>query len=367
MDTITQGLLGAATAQLGFRQRIGRDATWVAAAAGVAPDLDIFIAPLLSMTGVQVDGMAQLRYHRGLTHSLLFAPVLSAAIALLWWRFRRSYEARRRNNGPGPPPKPVPFVLLFACVFVAVFTHPLLDWCTSYGTRLLTPLLDTRYAIDAAPIIDLIYTSVLVVTLLACRIARRRAGGRAPRATLVIGWLGVLLSVGYLAGGRVLHDRAIDKALLRTGREKLVRADAYPALGSILLWRAVVETDDAWHAVRVHHLSSAPPGRWAARSAPKTPENEWIARASELPEYAVYQWFASYRVRAEYERRNGTHVVRFHDMRYARGPDALKSLWPLVVEFDSAGNVAFVGRTMEHRSGGIWRHMVAAWRDLTNP
>ena len=66
MDTITQGLLGAVTAQLGFRQRIGRDATWVAAAAAVVPDLDIFIVPLMSMTGMEVDSLAQLRYHRGL-------------------------------------------------------------------------------------------------------------------------------------------------------------------------------------------------------------------------------------------------------------------------------------------------------------
>ena len=43
MDTITQGLLGAVTAQLGFRQRIGRETTWVAAAAGIMPDLDILI------------------------------------------------------------------------------------------------------------------------------------------------------------------------------------------------------------------------------------------------------------------------------------------------------------------------------------
>ncbi len=367
MDTITQGLLGAATAQLGFRQRIGRDATWVAAAAAVVPDLDIFVVPLLSMTGMEVDSFSQMRYHRGLSHSLLFAPVLSLPIALLWWRLRRRAARRNDANAAARAKPPPPFRLLYLCVLVAVFTHPLLDWCTSYGTRLLEPLTSTRYAIDAAPIIDLIYTPLLILTLLACRLARRGRTGRAPRATLAIGWLGFLLSVGYLAAGRVLHDRAVDRAVGLVGSETVVRADAYPAIGSIFLWRAVVETDRAWHAVRVHHLSDAPPGARAHERLAKAPDNEWIARARALPEHATYEWFASGRLRSEYRQVDGTHIVRFHDMRYSRRSDGLESLWPLVVEFGPDGSVIHVGREMERRSGRLFDYAAAAWRDLWNP
>ena len=361
MDPITQGLLGAATAQLGFRQRIGRDAPWVAAAAAVLPDLDVFVMPLLSLTGMEMDAMLRLRIHRGLSHSLLFAPLLSLPIAALWWRLRRRVGRRNADGLQRPPPG---FLLLYLCVFVAIFTHPLLDWCTSYGTCLLAPLSNVRYAIDAAPIIDLIYLPLLAITLLACAIARKLAGGR---VSLLVAWTGFLLSCGYLAAGRVLHDRAAERAATLVGDEKVLRADAYPAVGSIFLWRAVVETDTAWHAVRVHHFSDAPPARWKHARVAKAAPNEWIDRARALPEHATYQWFAGGRLRCEYERLNGLHLVRFHDMRYARETSGLESLWPLVAEFDAAGRLRFVGRRMERHVGRFADHAASAWRDLRNP
>ncbi len=398
MDPITQGLLGAATAQLGFRQRIGRDATWVAAAAAIVPDLDVFVTPLLSLTGMEMDGMARLRVHRGLSHSLLMAPLLSLLIAALWWRLRRRAEKPEAEELQRPPPADFP--LLYLCVFVAVFTHPLLDWCTSYGTQLLAPLRDVRYAIDAAPMVDVIYTPLLVLTLLVCYAVRTAARVRAARATLraqkarrgsdpaaaavagapkslapkptnrltlVIGWSGFLLSVAYLAAGRVLHDRAVEKAAPLVGREEVFRADAYPAMGSIFLWRAVIETDTAWHAVRVHQLSKAPANQWKHTRAAKIGPNEWIDRARELPEYRTYDWFAGHRLRCEYERVNGLHVVRFHDMRYSRTSDGLESLWPLVVEFSADGKVLFVGRQMERHATRLGEHAAAAWQDLWDP
>jgi len=364
MDTITQGLLGAATAQLGFRQRIGRDATWVAAGAAVVPDLDVLLPPLLRLVGVAGDDMAFLRIHRGLSHSLLFAPVLSLLIALLWWRLRRRWEAN--GDAPARRAHAPPFALLYACVLVAVFTHPLLDWCTSYGTRLLEPLTDARYAIDAAPIIDLIYTPILILTLVGCRIARR-GGRRATRQTLVIGWLGFAASVGYLGAGRLLHDRAVRKGLARLGGEKVVRADAYPAIGSILLWRVVIETDSAWHAVRVHHLSTRPPRAWRARTVAKQTPGPWVERARRLPQYATYAWFAAGRVRAEYERVDGMHVVRFHDMRYAAATDGVESLWPLAAAFNARGQLLWVHRERPMRERGAGEVIGAIWGDLWSP
>ena len=365
MDTITQGLLGAVTAQLGFRQKIGRDATWVAAAAAITPDLDILIAPLLSLVGVELDGLSRVRFHRGLSHSLLLVPFLSLLITAIWWRLR----SRRKNNKTVTPEhtKPPPFWMLYLCVFVAMFTHPLLDWCTSYGTCLLRPITSVRYALDAAPIIDIIYTPLLILTLIGCAVARRLRRARPSRATLIIGWTGFLLSIGYLVAGIVLHNSAIEKAMKLADSTKVVRGDAYPALGTIFLWRAVIETDDAWRAVRVHHFSNDPPEKFKTTRVAKTATNSWIEKARKLPEYDTYRWFAAGRLREEYKQVDGVHIVQLHDMRYSLRADGVESLWPLIVEFDNGGKVIFVGRRTNRRERSIKGLAARFWYDIWNP
>ncbi len=375
MDSITQGLLGATTAQLGFRQRIGRDATWVAAVAGIVPDLDIFITPLLSLSGVEVDPQMRLQVHRGLSHSLLFAPLLALPVAALWWWLRRRVFRGRANsetNGDRLPPTdhtkrtgPARFWLLYLCVFVAVVTHPLLDWCTSYGTQLLMPLTNVRYTIDAAPIIDLFYTAGLIVTLLVCW-ATRKFRGPGRRATLVIGWVGFLATTGYLATGRVMHDWAIRKAVAIAGEGKVLAADAYPMIGTIFLWRTVVETEDEWIVTRIHHFRSDPPAPEHQQRAPRQ-DNIWIRRARHYEGGRIFNWFANGRIRAEYTNVDGLHVVTLHDMRYGESPQAIESLWPARVTFDRQGNVVSFGRMRRGPRGDFRKFAGRVWYDMWNP
>lgn len=366
MDTLTQGLLGAVTAQLGFRQKIGRDATWMAAAAAVAPDLDIFVAPLLALSGAEMDGLEHVSSHRGVTHSLVAAPVLALAIAgLWWWARRRVHEARSQSPG-GTDTRPPPFRLLYGCTLVAVLSHPLLDWCTSYGTQLLAPFSSARYAADAIGIIDVLYTSLLLATLLACWIARRITGTVARRATRAVGWAGFALSVAYLGAGRLLHDASVRQARAAVGEgAEIVRADAYPAVGAIFLWRTVVETPEAWVVNRVRPLTGYDPRRQKRVAKQSGP---WIERARALPETERYAWFAMGRVRATHRRMDGQHVVEVHDMRYGWPLSSPESLWPLVVRFSAEGEVREVARVRRQRGGEGFGSMVEAmWDDVWAP
>ena len=381
MDTITHALLGALTAQLGFRQKIGRSATWVAAAAAIAPDLDILLSPLLAMTGAEVGGTNHLTGHRGLTHSLLAAPILALPITIAWWVYKRRAAQREVLAPPRIDPSthpevaqirqampvrtsPPPFLLLFACVLLAVLTHPLLDWCTPYGTELFAPITDHRYAFNCVPIIDIIFTPLLILALLLCWVFRKLGPDDTPRATTILGWAGFLLAVGYLGAGRYLHDRAVDRAVALAGPARVVRADAYPAMGSIFLWRAVVETKDSWLAYRLH--SFAPPDAKPRSTSATKVSNEWIDRAKELPQVQEYLWFTNGWVRAGFLRKGGMNVVEFDDMRYGDPLESTQSSWPMRVLMDSSGNVVQVAHE-HHAHGDLPKRITQMWSEIWNP
>lgn len=376
MDTITQGLLGVVSAQLGFRQRIGRDATWAAAAVTLLPDLDIFVSPLVELTGAEVGEAAISRHHRGLSHSLLMVPVIAAAAAGIWWWLRRRAANRTRGGAPGQggegglPAGPgqgraPPFGLLYACCFVAALTHPLLDWCTTYGTQLLSPVTDTRYAIDAVPIIDVIYTPLLILTLLACYIIRKfKADPR--RATLIVGWTGFVLSVAYLGAGRVMHDLAVRRARQLAAGHNIVAVNAYPALGTIFLWRTVVETEDRWLVTRLRPLRRSDPETLRREAVPKVSDG-WIRRAEQLPAVQAFRWFAMGQVRPSCETFDGLHVVRFHDMRYGGRPESVNSLWSLEVIFGADGRLLGVARRRHYRGENFGRLATRVWNDIWTP
>ncbi len=366
MDTPSHVLLGAVTAQLGFRQRIGRDATWVAAATSLLPDLDTLAVPLMSLTSTEVDDLARITVHRGLSHSLLVAPLLALPIAAVWWWLRRRWANSRRpaddNSNAGRPARSAaPFGWMYLCVLVAALVHPLLDWCTSYGTQLLAPITNARFSLDAIPIVDIFLTPLLIVTLLVGFIVRKASRGGARKATLAVAWAGFALFVGYIGAGRVMRGVAIRRALAVAGEGRIVRADAYPTIGSILLWRAVIRTDRGWQVSRQHMLSDRP-GR--PNFAPQV-SNEYVARAEQLEAGRTFRWFAQGRIRTAYDRRDGLHVVELHDMRYGPSPGAVDSLWRLRVTFAGEDDPSPHTEMVTGFRRGSFRETAARfWRDM---
>src|SRR5215213_4306787 len=86
------------------------------------PDIDSFVAPLF--------GIDPIAAHRGFTHGiggLVTMPFLAAAIVLAGEKLRPSTDGPAKLGS-----------LLLAC-FIGTLSHPLLDYATSYGTRLLEP------------------------------------------------------------------------------------------------------------------------------------------------------------------------------------------------------------------------------------
>lgn len=371
MDTITQGLFGAAVGQVGFRDRIGREAGWVAALCAASPDLDIFTSRVMDAIGNETP-LSHLVYHRGASHSLFAIPLIALLFAGAWWIVRRGIARRRARSESleacGAPP---PFWIIYLCCVLAAGTHALLDAFTSYGTQLLWPV-STRFAWDSIPIIDVFISGTFILGLSACYLIRRL---KIPRRSLIassVGALTLLAVMGYIGTGRLMHDRAIDRAMATLSedeRGQVLRADAYPAIGHIFLWRVVIETPDAWIAVRVHHFSSDPPQPSEQARVEKDPHSPWIDHARKAPEYPVYQWFAMERLRPVYKHdaTADLHTVYFHDMRYAVSTSGVDSLWPLAVEMDRDGRILSVHRTHPRRDGGFGNFVAMAWNDMWSP
>ena len=84
MDPLTQGVLGAAVGHVVAGRQLGKAAMALGFVGGVLPDLDVYL--------VSDDSSVEYwRYHRGITHSLFFGPVIGAGLALLCqqvWRWR---------------------------------------------------------------------------------------------------------------------------------------------------------------------------------------------------------------------------------------------------------------------------------------
>ena len=141
MDNITHTLAGALLGEMGLKRR-SRFAFAACLLGANAPDIDIF-APLV----LPVDGIA---FHRGPVHGVFAWPVLAAGIVAILWLVDR-FKPR------GPDTLPFRPGALFVVAFLAVLTHPFLDWLTTYAIAIFAPLSWRWYSGNAIFIIDWVY------------------------------------------------------------------------------------------------------------------------------------------------------------------------------------------------------------------
>lgn len=144
MDNITHTLAGALLGEMGLKRR-SRFAMAACLLGANAPDIDVF-APLV----LPVDGIM---FHRGPVHSVFAVPILAAAITGLLWlldRLRPNSEAPFRA---GP---------LFLVALIAVASHPLLDWLTTYAIALFAPVSWRWYSGNAIFIVDWVYWLMMI-------------------------------------------------------------------------------------------------------------------------------------------------------------------------------------------------------------
>ena len=235
MDSLTQIALGSAVAiaTLGRRTAVWKAALW-GAVAGTLPDLDALID--------HGDAILNMVLHRSESHALLYLTALSAPLAWLVSRL----------HGEGAL-----FTRWWLALWLALITHPLLDWMTVYGTQLLLPFSNTPLAVGSVFIIDPLYTLPLLIGVLAA-LARPQGRGLA--------WVraGLVLSTAYL-GWSVAAQQFATHRVLATAPVPGLQAQQLlvtPAPFNTLLWRAVAVTPTHYYEGYYALLDGSRPVRW---------------------------------------------------------------------------------------------------------
>lgn len=327
MDTVTQALLGATVGQAFFGRTLGPRAVVWGAVGGLLPDLDIAASA--------VDPMGEWLYHRGPTHALWFGPVVGTMLGMA---AARTLERRRPSSDAPEAERRRAWIGLFV---LALFTHPLLDVFTTYGTQLLAPFSNRRFAYDAIGIIDPAYSILLILAL----VVGLRAGP-ASRMAQAAALSAIALSSAYVGYCRYLNLEAENVARDRRPAELSASAGlrAYPTLFQPWL-RRIVAREGTQVCVGWLSLWNTPAPQWDC-FATAGPEALDAARAAR--EVRVFEWFAMGETAARVTARpDGSQVVEIDDIRYGFPGAPADGLWGVRVEIDAQGVVRAPARRYE--------------------
>lgn len=217
MDSLSQLALGAAcsVAVMGRRTAVWKAALW-GGIAGTLPDLDALID--------FGDAVSNMTHHRAESHGLFFVTL---AAPLLAW------VANRVHGAPGM------YRRWCLALWLALFTHPLLDALTIYGTQLLQPFSDHPFGVGSLFIIDPLYTLPLLIGL-------GVALGRPHHAGLRWNTVGLGVSTLYLAWSVIAQAQVeqIVRAQLAQQGHSGAAFFVTPTPFNTVAWRIVVMRDD---------------------------------------------------------------------------------------------------------------------------
>jgi inner membrane protein len=314
VDTLTHALSGALAARATAPSVPGPDDLSVKArvAAGTLaaafPDVDFVVG--------YVSPVVYLETHRGVTHSVLLLPawaLLLAVLAALVTRDKRGWE---------------PWFGVFA---LGIAVHIAGDLVTGFGTMILAPVSNARFALGTTFIIDLVFTGVIVVGLVASLLWRR---SRVPAA------VASFALVAYVGAQALLKAEAerFGRAHAAARGYADARVEAHPRPVSPFNWSVFVIHGDTIEFSHVNlRRDEARPvpeagsnlfarldaayrpladAQWDARTRfGDTPEQQAISRSAwNAQAFAFFRWFAD--VPAFDGITAGSQCVWFRDLRF---------------------------------------------------
>ena len=228
MDSLTQIILGAACGEAVLGKKIGNKALLFGAIGGTIPDLDVFVGNLVY--GNKIDAML---FHRGFMHSIVFT-VLAAFI--FGWLVHKLYNSGERLYSTTQKD----WIRLF---FWSLFTHPILDCFTPYGTQLFAPFSSYRVALNNIAVADPAYTLPFLICMIVLMFYRRTSAQRRVWLKMGIGISSIYMI--FTLGNKLYIDSVFRKSL-KHSEISVMRFSTQPAIFNNILWYGIAETEASY-------------------------------------------------------------------------------------------------------------------------
>jgi len=382
MDSITQIVLGAAVGEVTMGRKLGNRAMVWGAIAGTIPDLDV-------LANFVVDDIAALAFHRAISHSFFFAFTAPALLAYFTARFYQSGAHQHKiykwiasgiwillvaavllgiNYIPYSKVGSIHPGLFFGSAigiailvylllknyiykrledvdlswrnwywlfFWSIFTHPLLDSCTTYGTQLFQPFSDYRVAFNNISVADPFYTVPFLICLLIARFLTRGS-----KARKWVNWAGIIISSIYMLWtvyNKFKVNAVFEKSLQKQG---LVysRYTTSPTILNNFLWSCTAEGDTAFYQGFYSIFDSKP----IVRTFNTIPKNhDLVEQFQDEEDFKTLRWFSK-----DYYGiiRRSDGQLQYNDLRFglanieAKG-DESDYIFGFILSTDEAGNL----------------------------
>lgn len=332
MDSLTQITLGAACGEVVLGKKIGNRAMLWGAIGGTIPDLDV-------LANFMLTDIEALAFHRGISHSLFFAVSTPFLFAWLTQYFYKSELYQKPwykgiafstwtllllgilglvNFIPiiitGDKSIPTGIISLSLLLFLiyklwnnyikvplesvnasygdwvklffwSIFTHPLLDAFTAYGTQLFAPFSNYRVAFNSISVVDPIYTVPFIICLvIASYLSRHKKNRR------YVTYLGIALSSCYLLY-TVFNKQRIDTifaASLAQQKIEYQRFRTSPSIFNNILWQGVAEAEDVYYMGMYSLFDSSP----TVKFYPLEKKHELIQHLENEQDIKTLKWFS---------------------------------------------------------------------------
>lgn len=324
MDIITQGLLGSTVAQAAYSKRLGKKAALFGLLIGLLPDFDI-----ISGLG---GAWASLKYHRGPTHSVLVLAALALPTGWLCKRLARCEGNLKDWVG---------------LAFLSLVTHPIIDLFTSYGTNIIWPVSNKRFALDALPIIDPIYSLPLLIATIAGLSGLFTFKRCQSLAIGALVFSSLYTAFGYNNSQSLVKEG--NKLFLANGFNA-VEVRATPTFFNTWVFRVFGRDKDNNYIITYMRKGKKDPIGPIVQLSSSTDEFTDIALNETRGK--LFKWFAMDMIQTEsVKNADGTHHVFLNDMRYGMLLSPGKSLFSARASFDKQGNLIDIER--QHRRSDI--------------